>query len=90
MISKVGNVVLLLAVAAFAVATAWWISFFHELLGEDFQVARECFYWTTDLCILKEAGAIFADIPVYDPMLLWVSGGMLLFGLSLRVYGHRA
>ena len=89
MISRLGNVVLFLAVTMFIVSTAWWYSFFHELLGEDFQVARECFYWTTDLCRLKEAGALFADVPVYDPTLLWVSGLILIVGLGLRIIGHR-
>ena len=48
--------------------------FFHEILGDNFQAARECFYWTTDLCSLKEPASLFSEIPVYDPALLWLAG----------------
>lgn len=88
MIMRLGNWVLFMSVALFVIATGWWITFFHELLGEKFQVARECFYWTTDLCSLKEAGGFIADVPVYEPGLLWASCGLLVFGLSLRIAGH--
>lgn len=88
MILRLGNTMLAMAAATFTVATAWWITFFHELLGDRFQIARECFYWTTELCSLKEAGGLISDVPVYQPEVLWVAGGLLVFGLGLRVVGH--
>lgn len=88
MIVRLGNWVLFMSVSLFVVATGWWITFFHELLGEQFQVARECFYWTTELCSLKEAAGFIVDVPVYDPKMLWVSGGLLVVGIGLRIAGH--
>jgi len=87
MIVKTGNLMIALSVAAFAVATAWWIVFFHEVLGDKFQMARECFYWNADLCALKSPAGLFVDVPVYDPALLWLSGVMFASGLSVRLYG---
>jgi len=87
MIVKTGNLMLALSVAAFVVATAWWIVFFHEVLGDKFQMARECFYWNADLCALKSPAGLFVDVPVYDPALLWLSGVMFASGLSVRLYG---
>lgn len=87
MIVKTGNLMIALSVAAFVVATAWWIVFFHEVLGDKFQMARECFYWNADLCALKSPAGLFVDVPVYDPALLWLSGVMFASGLSVRLYG---
>jgi len=50
---RLGNLLTVLGVAACIVATAWWIVFFYDILGADFQVARECFYATTNLCSLR-------------------------------------
>ena len=88
--SKLGNVLMLLGIGSFIAATVWWISFFYEILGNDFQLARECFYWTTDLCSLKAPAALFSDIPAYDPRLLWLSAVMFVLGMLLRIFsGHR-
>lgn len=89
MISRLGNVMMLLAIVMFVASTAWWLSFFYEVLGGDFQLARECFYWTTDLCALKETGALFADVPVYDPKLLWVAAAVFGAGVACRIIGAR-
>mgnify|MGYP000038279653 CR=1 FL=1 len=87
MIVRAGNLLIVFAVAAFVVATAWWITFYHEILGDEFQMARECFYWTSDLCSLSSPAGLFADVPVYDPGLLWASGALFALGLFVRLYG---
>lgn len=87
MMTRLGNLLILIGIAAFVAATAWWIAFFYDILGGDFQVARECFYWTTELCVLKDAVGLFSDVPVYQPELLWASGVLFAAGLSVRLYG---
>jgi len=87
MIVKTGNLLITFSVAAFVVATAWWIVFFHEVLGDRFQIARECFYWTADLCTLSAPAGLFVDVPVYDPGLLWLSAVLFAGGLFVRLYG---
>ncbi len=85
MISRLGGTFMILSIIGFVGATAWWISFFYDILGQDFQIARDCFYWTTDACALKGMAALFADVPEYDPMLLWVSVGLFGCGLLARI-----
>ena len=85
---RIGNILIVLGLVAFVGATAWWITFFYDLLGDDFQVARECFYWTTELCSLKEAAPLITDVPVYDPKFLWGSAVLVAAGILLRVVGH--
>ena len=85
MISKLGGTFIIIASIGFIGATVWWITFFYDILGQDFQRARDCFYWTTDVCALKGMAAPFADVPVYDPFLLWMSVGMFVVGLFARV-----
>jgi hypothetical protein len=87
MIVRTGNLLILCSVAAFVVATAWWIAFFHEVLGDRFQLARECFYWNADLCALKTPAGLFVDVPVYNPALLWVTGALFVGGLAVRCTG---
>jgi len=87
MIVRTGNLLIACSVAAFVVATAWWIVFFHEVLGDKFQLARECFYWTADLCALKTPAGLFVDVPVYNPALLWVSATLFAGGLFVRLFG---
>jgi len=87
MIVKTGNLMIALSVAAFVVATAWWIVFFHEVLGDKFQMARECFYWNADLCALKTPAGLLVDVPVYDPGLLWLSALLFAGGLFVRLFG---
>lgn len=87
MMTRLGNFLALIGITAFIVATAWWMTFFYEILGNDFQLARECFYWTTELCMLKESVGLFADVPVYQPDLLWASGALFAAGVSIRLYG---
>ena len=87
MIRKAGNLLMLFGVAAFVVATAWWIVFFHEILGDRFQLARECFYWTTDLCSLKAPAGLLVDVPEYQPQLLWVAAVLFGVGLVARIWG---
>ena len=70
-------------------ATAWWIVFFYDILGADFQVARECFYATTNLCSLKASAALFSEIPEYTPKLLWAGVAMFFIGLGLRTLKFR-
>ena len=40
MIIRLGNMCMLLGIAAAIAATAWWLMFFHEILGDNFQAAR--------------------------------------------------
>lgn len=87
MITRLGNFLALLGVAAFIAATGWWIAFFYDILGGEFQVARECFYWTTELCVLKDSAGLFSDVPVYQPELLWASGALFAAGVCVRLYG---
>lgn len=89
MTSKLGATLMFIGLMGFVGATAWWISFFYDILGDDFQLARECFYKTTDLCSLKGMAAPFADVPEYDPNFLWLSVGIFAIGLVVRVIGTR-
>ena len=81
---RLGNLLTVLGVAACIVATAWWIVFFYDILGADFQVARECFYATTNLCSLEASAALFSEIPEYTPKFLWAGVAMFFIGLGLR------
>lgn len=87
MIVRTGNLLMLFGIAGFVVATAWWMVFFHEVLGDEFQLARECFYWTTDLCALKSPASLLVDVPEYEPRLLWLSGVLFAAGLIGRIWG---
>ncbi len=87
MTRKLGNVLMLLGLGGFVTATAWWLSFFYEILGNEFQLARECFYWTTDLCSLKAPAALFSDVPAYEPRLLWLAAAIFVAGVLLRIFG---
>lgn len=78
---------MLFGIVAFVVATAWWFMFFHDILGEEFQIARECFYWTPEICSLKVPAAMFTEVPIYDPGLLWLSGILFVVGLFVRLFG---
>lgn len=89
MISKIGGTIILFGVLGFVGATAWWISFFYDVMGDDFQMARECFYKTTEICSLKGLAAPFADVPEYDPNFLWLSVGLFIAGLVVRIIGTR-
>ncbi|MBO6521892.1 MAG: hypothetical protein JJ900_16005 [Rhodospirillales bacterium] len=82
---KIGNLMMVFGLAAFVVATAWWYVFFHEVLGDEFQLARECFYWTSDLCSLKSPISLFVDVPEYDPRLLWAAAALFFAGIFLRI-----
>lgn len=82
---KIGNLMMVLGLAAFVVATAWWYAFFQDILGAEFQIARECFYWTTELCSLKSPAGLFSDVPVYDPALLWAAVGLFALGVLIRI-----
>lgn len=85
MISKLGGTLMVLGIAGFIGATAWWMTFFYDVFGQDFQIARDCFYWTTDVCALKGMAAPFVDVPEYDPLLLWLSIGLFAVGLLARI-----
>ena len=85
--ARLGNILMLIGLAGFLTATAWWLSFFHDILGDNFQIARDCFYWTANFCTPARAAAIFADVPAYDPWLLWVSVGVFFVGVFLRIPG---
>lgn len=84
---KLSNLLMVFGIVAFVVATAWWFIFFHEVLGDEFQLARECFYWTTNLCSLKAPAGLFVEIPEYQPMLLWIASGLFGAGLVARIWG---
>jgi len=84
MSARLGNLFTVLGITLCIVATAWWITFFYDILGADFQVARECFYATTNLCSLKASAALFSDVPEYSPRLLWAGGALLILGLGMR------
>ncbi|MDB9703037.1 hypothetical protein OAA86_02945 [Rhodospirillales bacterium] len=86
---RLENLLTVLGVAAFIVATAWWIVFFYDILGADFQVARECFYETTNLCSLEASAALFSEIPEYTPKFLWAGVAMFFIGLGLRTLKFR-
>ncbi len=88
MIRRLGNGFLALGAAAFVAATAWWYAFYHEILGDQFQLARECFYWETPSCGVGRVVAIFMEVPAYDPMALWIAGGLLALGTLLRAFSH--
>lgn len=89
MSARLGNLFAVLGVATCVVATAWWIVFFYDILGEDFQVARECFYATTSLCSLKASAALFSDVPEYSPELLWAGAALFILGLGVRTLKFR-
>jgi len=86
---RLGNLLVVLGLVACIIATIWWIVFFYDILGEDFQIARECFYTTTNLCSLKASAALFSDIPEYTPKLLWAGAAMFVLGLGLRTLTFR-
>ncbi len=85
MTSSLSKLLMALGFAAFATATAWWLSFFYDVLGDEFQRARECFYFTTQTCLDKKAADdFFSDVPIYDPRLMWLGVGMFALGVILR------
>jgi len=84
-IHRLGNVLMSLGAIVFATATAWWIVFFYETLGDNFQKARDCFYWTSSLCSLKEAAPLLTNVPVYDPVLMWVGVALFAIGVGFRL-----
>ena len=73
-----------MAAVGFVAALVWWLSFFHQMLGEDVKKASECFYSTTLECEIGNVIGGFMDIPPYDPVLLWASGVML--GAGVLIY----
>ena len=87
MIYRIGNAMMFLGSVAFVSATAWWIVFFYEILGDNFQKARDCFYWTSEICTLKEAAPLLTNVPVYNPVLMWAGAAMFLIGVGFRVAG---
>ncbi len=85
MTSRISKLLMLLGFLAFATATAWWLSFFYDALGAEFQRARECFYWTTQTCLEKKAADdLFSDVPPYDPRFMWLGVAMFAAGVILR------
>ena len=86
---RLGNFLIILGIAICAAATVWWIVFFYDILGDEFQVARECFYMNTNLCALKSSASLFSDIPVYSPKLLWAGCAAFVIGLGMRMLKFR-
>lgn len=84
MIRGLGKLLMVLGSAAFATALAWWIVYYHELLGDNMKQASACFYSSPIECDVGSLAGFFVDVPVYDPVLLWVAAG--LGGVGLVVY----
>lgn len=80
--ARIGKGLLALGALVFCGAVAWWYLFYEQVLGENVQMARDCFYHTTDTCavgnlVLEYTG----NIPPYDPMVLWVAGILAVVGV---------
>ncbi|MBT6093845.1 MAG: hypothetical protein HOH04_03115 [Rhodospirillaceae bacterium] len=84
MIRPFGKLLILFGLATFMAALAWWLAFFHQMLGDDVKRASECFYSTTLECEVGNMVGHFMDIPPYDPVALWISG--VIFGMGLLIY----
>ncbi|MBT3659846.1 MAG: hypothetical protein HOB37_15260 [Rhodospirillaceae bacterium] len=73
----------------FVIALAWWLLFFHQMLGDDVKAASECFYRTTVQCEIGNFVGSFFDTPPYEPALLWASAGTFVVGLLISVFTSR-
>lgn len=73
-LSRFGKILLVLGTLALVGATVWWYLFFEQALGDEVTQAKECFYYTTDLCRLG-SGAVgaFSEIPPYEPAAFWAA-----------------
>ena len=84
MLRRLGKGLILAGFATFVASVVWWYLFFEQLLKEDVKRASACFYQTTTECALGNMFiSTFGDIPVYDPELLWLAGGLTGLGMML-------
>ena len=79
----VARVCIYFSAAGGVLAVAWWLIFFHQLLGSNVKVASKCFYQTYIECEVGNIFEWFTGIPYYRPELLWISIGIFLFGMLL-------
>ena len=80
---RVAKLCIFLSAIGGIIAVAWWLIFFHQLLGSNVKVASKCFYRTYRECEIGNIFEWFTGIPYYRPELLWVSVGTFLFGMFL-------
>ena len=78
-----------LGIAGFIAATAWWLLFFEQMLGDNVKEASVCFYKTTTECEVGNMFGRIGDLPPYEPYSLYVSTalfviGILIYGLSSK------
>ncbi len=91
---KLGKLFVWVGVLGFVLAVAWWYLFFEQMLGQNVNQARECFYYTSEACaagntigeVGRTLGAL-ADIPAYSPAALWAAVGVFVLGLALQFRG---
>jgi hypothetical protein len=87
MIRSIGRLMMVLGGAGCVTAVAWWMAFFYEMLGDNVKQASECFYMTTTECeIGNMVGSFLAELPPYDPVMLWASVGLAVVGLLIAVF----
>jgi len=82
-IHHIGKMFMLFGAVGCAAALAWWLWFFHQMLGDDVKAASECFYMTTVQCEVGNFVGLFTDVPPYNPTLLWFSGAALGVGILI-------
>jgi len=88
-IHKFGKILAGLGGLGFIAATAWWVSFFEPVLGENVKEASSCFYQTTLKCEVGNLVGQVDKVPPYSPLSLWTSAfvfvvGVLIYGLTTR------
>jgi hypothetical protein len=89
MIRSIGKMMMWVGAVGCGAALVWWLSFFHQMLGDDVKRASECFYRTTMECEVGNLIGGFMDVPPYDPVLLWWTGGLLVAGALVYALAPR-
>lgn len=86
MVRSIGKMLITVGGVGCVAALAWWLSFFHQMLGDDVKRASECFYRTTTECEIGNLVGLFMDVPPYEPALLWFSAATMVLGLLVYIF----
>jgi hypothetical protein len=91
------KIVMGIGAAGVAASVTWWAIFYTKVLDvmgatmkpEDWSrgVAffSDCMFWDRPQCVAVKTATNLAGYPPYEPLLLWLSAGVLLAGILLKL-----
>jgi hypothetical protein len=91
------KIVMGIGVAGIVACVTWWAIFYTKVLDlmgatmkpEDWQrgvaLFSDCMFWDRPQCVAVKAATNLAGYVPYQPLFLWLSAGVLLAGILLKI-----